>query len=70
MKTEIIENPNGTYAIYNGNQLVSDGWRTREYAETSLIQDYLAINSPTYADAQAYHSATGRWPWMAAEDAK
>ena len=34
--TEIIQNPNGTFAVYDGNELISDGWKKREYAETSV----------------------------------
>ena len=33
--TEIIKNPNGTYAVYDGNELISDGWTRRGYAEQS-----------------------------------
>jgi hypothetical protein len=33
--TEIIPNPNGTFAVYDGNELISDGWKKREYAEQS-----------------------------------
>ena len=30
---EIVENPDGTFAVYAGQTLLSDGWRKREYAE-------------------------------------
>ena len=32
---EIIKNPDGTFAVYDGNALISDGWTTRENAEQS-----------------------------------
>jgi hypothetical protein len=34
--TEIIQNPNGTFAVFDGNELISDGWKKREYAEASV----------------------------------
>ena len=32
---EIIKNPDGTFSVYDGNALISDGWTTRENAEQS-----------------------------------